>query len=570
MDILHDCPDDLEGVQVYENCKISDGQPCISCEQYVEFEKQVIALKMSFFQQLEKMRDQQRQLRTVINRGHDPLVRSFPSEIMASIFKCHVDSQNLVEKSCQQVYNSCAPLALGAVCQSWRRIAWSSPQLWTHISINPRGYEDWTCLEVSQECLSRSGQLPLSIEVSLYHPDINHQLHNRQGIFRRVIALINQYSSRWQELRVICRAEILPLFCGDSQLGAPIIRKILLEYPFDTYNRVEDDVKFRIEGLKPRPTHVLLSNFGFKCLVIDWLRVTNVQFHKTKITLDHLFELLQQAPELTNCQLPCISDSERSFRYPMDEVPIVHHKLRSLEIGKYQGKELGLFFSFPQLTHLTIEHINDPESKVLLNCIVPLVERSSCQVTFLRLHNVLCDRESLVGLLRTTPSLHELELSICRASLDLLQFLADTSVVRPSGTNACRDPFLPNLQSIHYSDIRPVWDAAFWALIPTIPGSPSDVHNPQRRPLNKIDFVCRQARWSDPKPQSMVCKDRNVVLRLIELSKLGVSFHLMHANVDMLEKSICHHGIDIREKLEHDDEQVGGIGQSGLRQRGTS
>ncbi|KAH9478698.1 hypothetical protein JR316_0009156 [Psilocybe cubensis] len=550
MDLLHDSQEDLEGMQVYENCKISDGQPCLSCRRYVEFEKQVVSLKMSFMQQLQKMRDQQRRLRTKINRGHDPLVRVLPSEVMASVFECYVDSQNSVEKSCQQVYNCCAPLILGAVSQSWRRIAWSSPQLWTHISINPRGYEHWTCLEVAQECLSRSGQLPLSIEVSLYHPDLNHQIRNRQGIFRQVIDLVNRYSSRWQDLRVICRSEILPLFTGNAQ-GTPIIRKLLLEYPFDTYNRVEGDAKFKVEGLKPRPTHVSLSNFGFQSLDIDWLRVTNVQFHKTKITLDQFFQLLQQAPELMDCQLSCISDSERSFRYPMNEIPIVHHALRSLEIGKYQGKELGLFFSFPELTHLTIEHITDPESRVLLNSIVPLIERSSCQLTYLRLHNVLCNRESFIGLLRTTPSLHRLELSICKASLDVLQFLADTSVAQFSGEDAChQNSFLPNLQSIHYSDVRPVWDPAFWALIPTIPGLPSEFHNPQRRPLTKVEFACRQARWSDPKPLSMVCKDQNVVARFIELMKLGISFHLTHANVDMLKNSIIHHGFDIHEAVE--------------------
>ncbi|PPQ80573.1 hypothetical protein CVT25_001609 [Psilocybe cyanescens] len=551
--VFCDIPENLDGIQVYDNCQISNGKPCTSCQQYVEFEERVIALKNSFIQQLEQMRDQQRQLRTAINRRHDPLLRGFPSEILANIFGSYVDSQNVVEKSCQQVYNNCSPLVLGAVCQSWRRVAWSSPQLWTHISINPRGSDNWICLDVSQECLSRSGQLPLSIELSLYHPDINHGIYNREGIFHRLIALVNQYSSRWEELRVICRTEILPFFCGDLQ-GAPIIRRILLEYPFDTYHRAEDDVKFSIEGIKPRPTHVSISNFGFKSLDIDWHRVTNIQFHKTRIPLDQFFELLQQAPELVDCQLPCLSDSELAHKYPMREIPIVHHKLRSLEIGKYQGQELGLFFAFPQLTHLTIEHVNDLESEVLSNCVLALITRSSCRLTFLRLHNVLCDHESLLGLLRQTPSLRDLELSICKESLDLFRVLANTSNLAQHSMDSCEELFLPNLQSIHYSDIRPVWDTSFWALIPTISGPPWDIQDSLRRPLNNIDFTCRQARWSDPKPESMVCKDRNVVLRLMELSNLGVRFNLMHANVDMLEKSIRHHGITTHEKLERDDD----------------
>ena len=89
-------------------------------------------------------------------------------------------------------------LILGAVCRKWRAIAWSSPQLWSSIFLS-LSYKSFSSnLRIAQEWLSRSGQLPLSISVSMRNC---HSVSMDDVL--PMTYLLNKYAGRWHHLEFL-------------------------------------------------------------------------------------------------------------------------------------------------------------------------------------------------------------------------------------------------------------------------------------------------------------------------------------------------------------------------------
>lgn len=94
-----------------------------------------------------------------------------------------------------KIIEDCGPsyaLRVGTVCRRWRRVAWSTPKLWTTIDIRLNDSRSLKpTLVYSREWLNRSGQLPLTIHFtaakvpSLLTIEMN-----------TVIELINEYAHR--------------------------------------------------------------------------------------------------------------------------------------------------------------------------------------------------------------------------------------------------------------------------------------------------------------------------------------------------------------------------------------
>ncbi|KAF9481258.1 hypothetical protein BDN70DRAFT_876578 [Pholiota conissans] len=73
------------------------------------------------------------------NRVHDPITSRLPVEIVSQIFTnflpATVDPAYTISRPGSRSTVT-TPLLLGAVCKSWRAVSWSTPQLWTSISID--------------------------------------------------------------------------------------------------------------------------------------------------------------------------------------------------------------------------------------------------------------------------------------------------------------------------------------------------------------------------------------------------------------------------------------------------
>ncbi|PPQ80575.1 hypothetical protein CVT25_001607 [Psilocybe cyanescens] len=489
----------------------------------------------------------QEELRADINRYHDPITRRLPPEIVSTIFESYaqdyaeekIDDEG--ETGWEISKNDRSPLVLGAVCRSWRQISWSSPQLWTHIGIRLTRPDDWNCLEITQKWLDRSHQLPLSIHLSIHQPEPLLAVDPRE-VFSRLISLINQQSSRWQNLRVFCSPVLLPLIRGDGH-GAPILHSLSVAHP--QFLEQIDSIEFSFASVKCRPTYFLSLNLSFQSFHIDWSQVTKAQFTESiDIYLNEFIELLQQAPQLVDCQVPVIIDSEPTYQLP--QLPVVHRNLQSLTLGTYRGTKLRLVFNillFPQLAHLCLVAILDSH----LGCFVDLITRSGCRITSLELRRIVCHYESLLRLLRNTSSLRELELRDCAdlysAEIDLHRLLS-VIYTNSFALDYPQELFLPNLRFLHHSDFNLMWDASFWAHIPEIlVGTQGAIHNSRKRPFNKIELSSQTYGPGFIRNPPPLCMDENIVLRLVGLSKSGVKVDLKCNSVDLLKVSMLYHHI---------------------------
>ncbi|EKM75402.1 hypothetical protein AGABI1DRAFT_46515, partial [Agaricus bisporus var. burnettii JB137-S8] len=109
-----------------------------------------------------------------------------------------------------------APLLLGRVCSQWRRIAYSTPRLWTSIHIIAYPIDSTrrsaSCREIARieaisSWLSRSGILPLSISMYCILP-LSISISNAKWMqmsmdqFRPYFELITKHARRWRSIRV--------------------------------------------------------------------------------------------------------------------------------------------------------------------------------------------------------------------------------------------------------------------------------------------------------------------------------------------------------------------------------
>lgn len=123
---------------------------------------------------------QQRKLRSMIKHQHDSLTRCLSLEVISIIFRFYVAEDFQDDPQVWLSDTHLSPLVLGAVCQSWRSIAWSSLHIWTHIriNVNVQRQDSWIYRDVAEEWLSRSSQLPLSIYFKIDY-DATHNWDDR-------------------------------------------------------------------------------------------------------------------------------------------------------------------------------------------------------------------------------------------------------------------------------------------------------------------------------------------------------------------------------------------------------
>ncbi|CAA7265238.1 unnamed protein product [Cyclocybe aegerita] len=416
-------------VRVQSGCEVDEGAPCNPCLKIVDLDAQISNVRAV----LKRLTDARRIFQTERNYIHDPIARNFPPEIISRIFSLyshpHGDDTSPDKEDLH-------PLILGAVCKTWRGIAWNTTELWTRLSISVDPYIKKNIVRERQmtfEWLARAGNLPLSLYMDRVRWDISNlpssslrQVTIAWATFIR--DLLNEFGTCCRVLDVQLPVKIFFTVMPTARFGAILKRLVIHLRPCDDPHEV-----FSPSADPPRPENVSLKYLPPHVVNISWSNVT-------ELTLDGCLEsacldIFNYTPSLLSCQFGkyvLLSDQPPSPQF------ITHSRLRRLVI-RHATDQILKRCIFPELKYLSMNY-------AAVATIQDFVSRSYCNLKTLEITpQFRAETENSLFQLLQNPSLQSLQ------SLS----------ITPSGSPASHEcifnalsespAFLPELRSLTYS-----------------------------------------------------------------------------------------------------------------------
>ncbi|PPQ70568.1 hypothetical protein CVT26_013184 [Gymnopilus dilepis] len=469
----------------YRLCNAHD-VPCVACIKLEQEEARLLKAKAALEEQLERCRA----ARTVVNHSHDRIISRLPQELVSLAFGyCFppvMQRSSLTSFPADFARQVAGRVLLGSICREWRRMAWSTPWLWTELGISLNNVKDdsWH-LEFVRDWLKRSGGLPLSLSVTC--------LWRKNGDTIRIKALIDEFnhvSDRWDSLEVKDARDVhLPFFKASSS-AKPTLRTLTITGDFDS----EDERKFSVFENQVKPEVVVLKGLSIQAVNVSWERVTSLSLYGRE-TIECV-DVLGSAPNLQVLALDLSMVPWHTIRSVAR--PIKHSKVRDLKITEqyYEGFNAVLGSAvFPGLINLTTTNC------LAIEPLASFLRRSGCRLKSLAVNASLFAAEELIPLLELTPDITLLELQPEIGAYGmpdvLFQRLAKTAIF-PSSENSTDDKrFLPNLRHLIYNaaHLHCSWDRnrfMNWDAIVPVFGPLSELANPRRRPLQTLEMYFKQ------------------------------------------------------------------------------
>jgi hypothetical protein len=341
-------------------------------------------------------------------------------------------------------------LNLTSVCRLWRSIAHSTPALWTSLRIYIPCRDIPQRIQDIEQWLSRSGQLPLSIQV--HSSKLRLKLSN--PLVDELFNLVESYSHRWENLEIRVKPGLLYHFRGSSISPSILKTLILVPHSISPYDNARSlDFGTSI----PSPTHVSLFASYVWPVKIRWNNVTC--FAARDIHVDQALKILQRSPQLQECFLFVSGKDTMDFSL---SPPFLHARLETLRVSFYGEDILDLLLdsiSLPFLKHL--HHGYGYSNTLQIDSIIKLLNRSGCSLKSFSLAGAYdITEDMIIRLLFAMPHLETLTLG---PSYDfdypyitdkILNMFADTAVITTHLNDRPGEPFLPKLRSFKYTGIQ--------------------------------------------------------------------------------------------------------------------
>ncbi|CAA7264062.1 unnamed protein product [Cyclocybe aegerita] len=453
---LYSIPGTLDIISISETqCRIPAGGLCTACIELNQVDKK-IKEAAALLQQLIRQREE---LKTERNCHHDQLIQRLPTELVSRIFALcasyppvSVDSMKVPPLYRQRKPLVSAPWELGVVSRSWRDVVYSTPQLWTVISVNMSRRREAGYSEFVQEWLLRSGDLPLTL--SLYTSARSDTVPfevlstSEEPKAMQLLAAINQTSQRWRYLDVSLPVPFSGHLRGVSS-GTSKLQSIHLGRPLGPRNT--RSITFQMH-VTPSPSRVALEYIGFKAFDINWDNVTHATIQSFSVA--ECLEMLRSAHQLTHFAVSYVYNDQDPHESPSENLKIVHNHLQVCEVSSIS--RLDLLFSHLVLPSLINLHLFDN-----LSAAASLVSRSDCKITELSVNQSetrLSSEEDLITLLKLCPSLTHLTLLECPISDIFFQELGHDKT--PDQQQSTLSQFLPVLSSLSIEALlRFRWDS---------------------------------------------------------------------------------------------------------------
>ncbi|KAJ6517969.1 hypothetical protein C8R47DRAFT_1773 [Mycena vitilis] len=312
--------------------------------------------------------DQSEQLRESID-AHQALVslaRRLPEDVLREIFlACLPWSGNPVMSSRE------APLLLGQVCSSWRRIALTTPQLWSSLHVVvPNAARLRQISDAVDTWLSRSGVLPLSITLA-----VSAACESGSDNVATMIDVLTNFCLRWHRVTItLTPRTILTPLTNLRASDVPMLKSIAftsvgsgswqnlvppMEIPWRAFNFL------RTPSIRSASFASIGGNF--LALTLPWPLLRSLSLtagsHKDasslQLTTTVALVILRQCPSLTTCTLCLTSDRTNVDEDPESQPPpLTLSHLNELTVDNREHSQINTVSLFRALHVPALQHFH--------------------------------------------------------------------------------------------------------------------------------------------------------------------------------------------------------------------
>jgi hypothetical protein len=322
-----------------------------------------------------------------------------------------------------------APLLLCRICSGWRKVALSTPLLWSFISVARR--KDHPDEEIFKAWLTRSKACPLSIDIRLFG----------EADFDVMDSLI-PYSQRWRhldlammDLDLFLEAQLPPLVSLESLSLGPLGNEdniIELSPLLESASRLQS-IKWYCKS-------------DMRILNLPWAQLTRLH-NRGRLCVPEWLRILALCPQLVDVQIGSVIPwfADMSVEAWCGS-PVILKQLRSFRVSL--ACDLGMLFEnliMPVLRDLEL-HGHDGCRRWLTSALISSLAYAGRTLERLCLDHASFAEADLVEMMSLMPSLYEISLSVYKSPPMITDQTMTALTVRSSGEESyC---LLPKLKII--------------------------------------------------------------------------------------------------------------------------
>jgi hypothetical protein len=350
--------------------------------------------------------------RTKITAAMAP-IRKLPPEILSHIFY-----QCLPENSSPRISRE-APFILTQVCTQWRAIALSRSSLWCILNIKLDSRKPESVNSYVSTWISRSGTLPLSIELFALHANPDHPA------FQTILL----QPHRWGAVSFFVS---LPFIQALHHIKGRT--PMLYDCHIDVFPNADIDPPLDTFSSAPKLRSITLSTHP-NVTHYPWSQLTRL--HLLELPTDVCLKVVDMCPNLLDCELQdalwlgdlhtnvtsnltllSLQEMEHGFHWDILE-NLTLPALTAVWINVLEGFEIPCFMAMicrsrSCLTGLYLQRLSLPDDHGLVEFLQELPALVELEIGFVKDHRSYCPRDSLLHALtagkKTPPLLPRLEI----------------------------------------------------------------------------------------------------------------------------------------------------------------
>ncbi|EKM83494.1 hypothetical protein AGABI1DRAFT_123822 [Agaricus bisporus var. burnettii JB137-S8] len=382
---------------------------------------------------------------------------SLPLEVICHIFQASL-TESPFEESQPDEYGNVnmresassitTPFTLGAVCRSWRTIAFNDPKLWSAVYLVAVPYRADIQSRLLRDWLNHSKDVGVTIEIDCSCDEEKTWSSSHYREASKLLSPIFEHNSHCTTFRTRLPPDCLLLPPPDSNIPDPdfsdltTLSIVPCELPFE-----DDGEEISVIDLfqhASRLQKVEINEVALEQLNISWSKVVKVS--TTQVSLKDCMEILRAAPQLEEC----VFNNITHFEDHCNLEPIVLPRLSALTLDfrevNISNDHITRVLNAPNLKKLEYLHIHGDTFPA--GDFVAFMQRSLCQLTHLSIRNSFMTANALRRILylaQVAPSLEDLYIQLFRSPG------TQDNLVTTSPAFHILSPRFPNLASWFFS-----------------------------------------------------------------------------------------------------------------------